>query len=407
MQNISFKNIIHLALKRKWLILAPLIILASLTYAYTQQVKYYQSQAIVSFNGNYLMDASDAVFENKAKSLVFSLLYGDNLRAIAEKAYPDVKDTVSLNNKMQSLGSSIKLGFRKDNYRALTVKHTSSDPKEAYKVVQATIDTIIEKNEATTKAKVSKSTSFLESELEAYKSKLRKIEKELFELGGSINDIKEDSLISEVQSSLLEKRQKLQTLAGQGYGVSHPKRKMLEVEIQSLKRLKRSREKELSSTRTEKNSSLDLSTKNARIAELSSEREGLMTAYTNTVRELEFIKRRGKVETLDDVGLNIVVEEKPQIPLHPMAFASASILAMSTIVGLGIGIGLFCLLLMMDTSFKEARELEEATGLTVIGSIETIDRHSIQKSFFRREVPIMTCLVLVAVFSKEIINFIL
>jgi hypothetical protein len=394
------------------------VIALSLATAYTKTVKTYRSDAIVSFNFNYLMDTKDSGFQNKIQALVFSLRYGDNLEAITEKAYPEInpeKQAVLFESKMQRLGSrnGIQLSFRKDNYQALGISFESNDPEEAFRVVEATLNRITEQNAESAKRRFTKSVSFLENEISQYREKLGTIEKELFRLGGETSEVDKDPLLSEVRTSIVEKLQSLQVLTSQGYGAEHPKRKMLSVELQGLRALEQQRLEELSteinSPQSTPTTQLDSSNpaRNARVVELKREREGIMTAYVRTVEELEYTKRRGRVETTDDVGLEIIIEEPPTVPKTPVPFAGLSFILMSGFLSLATGIGLFTLIEMMDSSVHSVTQLESISELPTLGVVEKIREPREARLSLQREIFIGASLLTIVLLSNQIIKIII
>ena len=174
--------------QRKWLIIVPVAVVMSLVSGYAKNVDLFRSSAIVSFQTEYMLadrdQAIQSLFEDKMQSVVGSLRFGDPLRSITSKVWPELdpdENPVQFNNKAQKLGgdSGVQLAFRRDNYRALNISYTSSNPEEAYKVVQATIDTLIEEARARTARRVTSSAAFLESEITKYQQKLKALDKEI------------------------------------------------------------------------------------------------------------------------------------------------------------------------------------------------------------------------------------
>ncbi len=186
-----FSSLPYKILQRRWLVIVPFVLIMSLIFAYTRNVDLFRSSAIVTFHTEYMLADRDraikSLFEDKVSSVVGSLRFGEPLRSIAQKVWPDLDantNPVVFNARAQKLGSSngIQLAFRRDNFRALTISYTSKDPDEAYRVVQATIETLMEESKFRTERRVASSASFMNREIEESKKKLEEIDQEIARL---------------------------------------------------------------------------------------------------------------------------------------------------------------------------------------------------------------------------------
>lgn len=532
MKEINARTLVHKIIQRRWFFLTPLVIAVALSLAYSRQVKVYRSSAIITFQTEYLMAEQDPTlmrsFENKVRNLVSSLLYGDSLKLITKIAYPELdpnQDIANFNRKASRLGSDggIKLAFRKDDYRALSISHDSVDPKEAYNVVKATIEAVNQANQEDTKRKIKSSTSFLKKEIDRYKNKLEEIEEKIFrlksgmaitsaknqaqtvsnsiadydlsiaqaikyqeslpelkfELGVSERELKRisdklenksylseaselqaaldidnDSFLSELRKSIIEKKQTATALASQGFLKEHPKRKAIEGELKSLERMEAERIRKLNSAQDKEtlelaklkleqklradlekktrevdqlkdkikimqsykdsvttdsdsiNSSLDAISKHkTSLLELEHEKMITSEAYNQAASELEVINRKGRAEE-GDIAMRITLAEEPKLPKNPLALAHASTVAMSVIISLAFGVSLVALMEMLDTSFHTAGELEKLANIPVLGSIERISTISEIRKKANKELLIISLLILIYIFSGVIIKII-
>ena len=188
-ENIS--SLLHKVLRRRWMIIVPVVTTMSLVAAYTRSVDLYRSSAIVTFGTEYALADEDQnivrMFDQKIATIVASLRFGEPLRSIAQKVWPEVdpsKDPVRFNNLAQSVGSGrgLELIARRDNTRALTIAYTSKDPEEAFKIVQATIETLIEEARLHSERRVASSSTFLLQEMEAKRSEIEKLDQEITRL---------------------------------------------------------------------------------------------------------------------------------------------------------------------------------------------------------------------------------
>ena len=136
-------------LRYKWILIIPLLLTMMMVYSYTRDLEYYKSNATVSFRTEYLFTQGTrgglSPFEGRVNLLVTSLKYGEQVKRIAKKVWPNLNDS-QLEGKTRRLAGSkgIKLSFRKDNHRALVISYTAESPDVAYKVVQSVLEELME-----------------------------------------------------------------------------------------------------------------------------------------------------------------------------------------------------------------------------------------------------------------------
>ena len=212
-QREHFSSLPYKLIKRRWWIITPIVMVMSLVYSYTQSVDLYRSSAIVTFQTEYVLADRDQslrnLFEEKVSSVVGSLRFGDSMRKIVLSAWPDIdpeSNPVAFNGKVASLGSrnGVELAFRRDNYRALTISYTSKDPDEAYRVVQSTVDTLIDQTKSLSERRVANSEIFLVKEISEYKRKLVEIGQEITRLENGLGQYAgEDAEVGEQSGAVL------------------------------------------------------------------------------------------------------------------------------------------------------------------------------------------------------------
>jgi hypothetical protein len=131
------------------------------------------------------MSQTDQI-EGIKNELVSSLLVGEPLRQIVQKAWPTIDEAsnpIAFNDKKNALrNGSLRLRFQRDNSRALSVSYISSDPAEAYRVVNATIDTLIDFSKSDSAEKLQTNVVFLQKELDESEKRIREVQTKLTRL---------------------------------------------------------------------------------------------------------------------------------------------------------------------------------------------------------------------------------
>jgi hypothetical protein len=504
----------------------------SLVFSYTRSVDLYRSSAIVTFETEYVLADRDqlikSLFEDKVRSVVGTIRFGDSIRDIVRRVWPDLNpevNPVEFNSKVSALGSrsGIELVTHSNNERALTISFTAKDPDEAYRVVQATVDSLIDQTKSLTERRVANSESFLKREIEAYRAKLERMdqeivrlenglaplmgdadqgarstnsdgtqvldpsafrdqlkyreslpqlefdlkvaEKELARLVSSLESedylneaqqlegllsVGDDDLLKELRSSIIAKEKDRHLLSSQGFLELHPKRKALDAEIRNLKKLEKERVAELGkeagvqgteiaklklerelrgkiSAKTEEVtrlrdriavlkryqqevreqkdeivSQIDVfASQRSQLDQLKQQKSITAEAYHTAVTELEQIRRQGRADR-GDIGLRITIAEAPQVPKNPVPLAHMSTVLMGLAMSIAAGVGLVCIIDVLDTSVSSAAELREFSPVPVLGEIDRMVTEAVKKKERTRRYALAAFLV-VMVLSSDII----
>lgn len=168
------------------LFLFPFILVLTGLLAYVANIEIYRSNAIVLFQSNYIPVENHFTIldkiEDQPVKIVRSLLYGEPVKSIIDKVWPEIKnDELAVNGKIGSLRSKngLKLKFQRDNSNALSVSYDSKDPQTAYNVVKATIESLKDYNRQVTEERLASGVEFLKQELEVTKGELSDLEQRI------------------------------------------------------------------------------------------------------------------------------------------------------------------------------------------------------------------------------------
>jgi succinoglycan biosynthesis transport protein ExoP len=116
----------------------------------------------------------------------------------------------------------------------------------------------------------------------------------------------------------------------------------------------------------------------ARISELNDEVErarGLVLSI-----EGEITQHNMNLEaSLSEIGMQIRVRQKPALNYVPVEPDKMKLMALGSILSLGIGLGLVVLAIFMDRSFTTVAQIERTLGLKVIGTLPTIQDDHFEK----------------------------
>ena len=190
-RKVSVSAVINKIMRWPMLFLSPIILSVITVMAYAAQVNIYKSEGIITFDADYaIVDDSytmASLIGDRHIYLIKQMIYGEPIRKIVNKVWPHVSndsDPVLYNSYINRLRSrsGIRIEFQKGTDQAVSVSYKSSDPYEAYKVVDATIQTIIETNKADTKNLINTNVSFLGKEVESAKEEIQRIEKEILQI---------------------------------------------------------------------------------------------------------------------------------------------------------------------------------------------------------------------------------
>ena len=91
------------------------------------------------------------------------------------------EDVTAYNDLARKIRSrnGLRLHFRRDNFHALSLSYTATEPNEAHRVVSSAVSTLLELNKEETERRLQTNITFLEKELETSKRGLRDIEQKL------------------------------------------------------------------------------------------------------------------------------------------------------------------------------------------------------------------------------------
>jgi capsular polysaccharide biosynthesis protein len=74
--------------------------------------------------------------------------------------------------------------------------------------------------------------------------------------------------------------------------------------------------------------------------------------------------------------MQIKVRQPPHMPTSPVEPDKMKLMALGSILSLGLGLGLVLLSIFLDRSFTSVDQIERTLGLAVIGTLPTIkDKH--------------------------------
>jgi succinoglycan biosynthesis transport protein ExoP len=105
--------------------------------------------------------------------------------------------------------------------------------------------------------------------------------------------------------------------------------------------------------------------------------------------------------SLSEIGMQIRVRQKPVLSYKPVEPDKMKLMALGAILSLGIGLGLVVLAIFMDRSFTTVEQIERTLGLSVIGTLPTIQDDHFEKKkkirIFRWAVIVLGILAIGAV----------
>jgi len=179
------------------LFLCPFIIIMSLTFAYVSNISlYYVSTAVLSFESKAVGAVGvERQTQRNKEDVVGKLLFGQNIRGIINEAWPEVKEETSprrYNNMLEGLRnpkSGIQIKPVSGDPSLLTISFLNADPDICYKVVKATVDTVIKANKEEVEKGMGTSLAFITNQLEFYKNKMAESERETARLKTELNEL--------------------------------------------------------------------------------------------------------------------------------------------------------------------------------------------------------------------------
>lgn len=171
-------------LRKPWLFICPVVIISSIVFAFISNTTiYYKVNSVISFEraGEKILDTGSI---SKKEDLIGKVLLGDNIRMIIKEVWPELREEAEplrysqLIDRLRDPKNGIQLKFERDP-RLLSISFQDPDPNICYKVVQATINTIIRENKKEVEQRLETGLSFLKSQVELYRDKLQTIDEEL------------------------------------------------------------------------------------------------------------------------------------------------------------------------------------------------------------------------------------
>lgn len=189
-RELSFSAMLRVIARWPLLFLAPIVIVTVSVLAYAARVSLYQAEGIVIFDLEFMLPEGvsiDEQIESKKFEAVSSLLYGDPIREIVSGAWPQISEKsnpLAFNDKVSHLRSrsGLRLQFQRDNARALAISYVSSDPGQAFRVVDSTIQTLVALNRSGSQTKITSNIDFLRKEREASQRTIQELQSKLTRL---------------------------------------------------------------------------------------------------------------------------------------------------------------------------------------------------------------------------------
>lgn len=268
----------------------------------------------------------------------------------------------------------------------------------------------------------------------------------------SAEDIDDDSLIKDYNRSITDKELVISGLIAKGATYEHPDVIKAQDELDTLKKMKEGRVKELRDRRRgltgepkkgegeksdvdTKKIDLEIATlkdqinlikkyqepfkeklkpiqqkaqgvsqKVTRLMGLKNEKEINLKYYSDFRKQYEELDLKTRIEK-EKIGFNVRVIDEPKVPISPVPFQKMSARLLGLMVALGAGLGLAYLADMLDDSIKTASELRHILSLPILASIDRIyTAREIAALRMRRKVIIISLFLFVIfvnlIFSK-------
>lgn len=179
---------IEFILRHPWLFFCPFVIISSiLVSSAAHTTLFYKSSAVLSFEsaGEQIIETKQTM--EKKEELIGKILLGENIDKIIGEAWPNLNEKTEpliyakRRETLRAPKSGIEIKPEKDP-RLLSISFQNTHPDICYKVVQATINTIIRENKKEVGARIETGLSFLTTQVEFYKDKLKALEEEMLNI---------------------------------------------------------------------------------------------------------------------------------------------------------------------------------------------------------------------------------
>jgi hypothetical protein len=201
-------------IRHPWIFISTFVVILSMVFAHLSYIQInYQCKAIISFEatGSGVIDSR---FLQRKQDLLKSLLIGENIRNIIQEVWPYIKEDTEprkynyLTERLRHPRLGIKILFerseRQGEQEFVTIQFTDTNPKLAYKIVQATIDVLKRASKEKTEEKIESGLTFIRKQMEFYKDKIRGIDEDISRISGEIR--KEYPNLTDDERNLLDEK---------------------------------------------------------------------------------------------------------------------------------------------------------------------------------------------------------
>lgn len=377
----EWRKYLDMAWRYKWLIMVPAIVstVAATAVAYSLP-KVYRASTIILVENKQLLTplveglAVSTSVSARLRALNEEILSFPRLTQLVEKLGldEDVKSPAQFENLIRALKSKIKVLMRNENF--ITIHYEDSEPLNAQNVVRTISDILIERNVQSQSAEADDAISFLERELDEYRTKMEKSEDELRKFKEVYNNTL--PVAARVNEQIIDLEMKINMLLVENTE-AHPA--VIEAR-KKLVQLKSEREKELDRTRTQgidvdsddyKAISYSVPRQEQELARLQRDTQVNAKLYHDLLSRLESAKISKKLDN-EEEGARFKVIEPARLPLTPIKPKKERIILLGLAMGVGLGCGIAFLLEMANGSFRSVEEAKEALPLPILGTISTI-----------------------------------
>ena len=252
--DISFFSIIGSLLHHPWLFFCPLVIIATISFVVIANMPpFYESMAVLSFESpgssiiedkpNLSQVAIDVKTTQMRIEIIDGTLFGDNIRNIIGKAWPQLKETdnpslyARIAGDLRKPKTGIIMNYDKKNPKTVSISYKSGDPVVCYKVVDAAIDALRMEYKKNRKKERDAGLSFLKRQLSLYKNRLRSVDPTIgkikTELMAKLPDLSEQER-AQVQDLISDANIQISTAAQQQPQAPKYGEMMAEVSLQLL-----------------------------------------------------------------------------------------------------------------------------------------------------------------------------
>lgn len=206
---------IEFIFRHPWIIICSIVIMVNMAHAYiSSKPLKYQCRAVLSFElvGDSFGERRSADPKkdliDARRDLISKVLLGDSIQSIVEDVWPGInakKDPMAYNNCVERLrnpGYGIQIQQDdKTNINLVNISYISTNPQFCYKVVNAAAHAIINENKKISEGRIQAKIIFFNKQLDFYKNKVEKIDKEMNGLKSELLD--NFSLLTEQEKDII------------------------------------------------------------------------------------------------------------------------------------------------------------------------------------------------------------